>query len=280
MIVALCIVLVVLIIIFLYWQDNGVKATGYAYLYKKIPPAFDGFKIVHISDLHNKKFGSGQRRLVEVVQNAAPDMIVISGDLIDCHRTDIESAMELIHAAVQIAPVYYVPGNHECKSNVYGELSPKLQEAGVSVLNNQSAQIRHADATITVLGAIDIEFLKKDKKSKPIEEFVASLTDLCSHKEGFTMLLSHRPEYLELYASQDVDLVFSGHAHGGQVRLPFIGGLFAPGQGWTPAYTSGLYRKDATTLLVSRGLGNSEFPFRVFNRPEVVALTLHTENNS
>lgn len=278
MIVALCIVLAgAAVACFLYWQDNAVSATQYTYSNKKIQPAFDGFKIVHISDLHNKRFGAGQRRLVKIVRDAVPDIIVITGDLIDCHRLDLQSAMELAHAAVQIAPVYYAPGNHEKKSNLYGELSPLLEAAGIHVLNNQSAQISRGDAVITVLGVRDIEFLKKTKKSCPIEEFRTVLAELCRQKAGFSILLAHRPEHFKEYASQDVDLVFSGHAHGGQVRLPYVGGLYAPEQGWRPKYTSGIYYLQHSALLVSRGLGNSEFPFRVFNRPEVVVLTLHAK---
>jgi len=110
-----------------------------------------------------------------------------------------------------------------------------------------------------------------------LDEFRTLLADVCREKTGFSILLAHRPEYLELYAAQNIDIVFSGHAHGGQIRLPVIGGLFAPGQGWNPKYTCGFYRQKETTLVVSRGLGNSEFPFRVFNRPEIVILTLKTK---
>ncbi len=276
MIVAFCIVLALLLAGFLYWQDNGIMATKYEHFNKKIPPALDGFKIVHFSDLHNKRFGKSQRKLAEIVRWEKPDLIVITGDLIDCHRPNIPAAMELIHAAVKIAPVYYAPGNHECKSNLYGELLPELLKAGVHVLNNQSAQVQSGEAVFTIFGVRDIEFLKKTK-IYPVKEFHDLLQNVCNEKEGFSMLLAHRPEHFELYASQNIDLVFSGHAHGGQIRLPYIGGLYAPEQGWRPKYTSGFYYLNHSALLVSRGLGNSEFPFRVFNRPEIVVLTLHTK---
>lgn len=277
MIVVLCILAIAAIIWFLYWQDNAVLATKYAYSNKKITSALNGFKIVHISDLHNKQFGKHQQRLLDIVRNAAPDIIIISGDLIDCHRTDIDSAMELIYPAVQIAPVYFAPGNHECKSHIYGELFPRLETAGVHVLNNGSAQVRHNNTAFTILGVMDIEFLKKNKEKTPVEDFYSVLTDLCKQKTDFSVLIAHRPEHFEKYASQDVDLVLSGHAHGGQVRLPLIGGLFAPQQGWHPKYTSGMHSLNNTTMVISRGLGNSEFPFRVFNRPEVVVITLQTD---
>lgn len=280
MIVALCIIIIAAVAVFLYWQDNGVAATKYSYSNKKIPPAFDGFKIVHISDLHNKRFGKDQKSLVKIIDDSKPDIIVITGDIIDCHRTNLKSAMELVRAAVKIAPVYYAAGNHECKSNLYDKLSPMLEAAGVHVLNNQSAEISRQGAVITVMGVRDIEFLKQTQKSKALNKFRAVLSDVCKQKAGFTMLLAHRPELFQEYASQNVELVFSGHAHGGQVRLPVIGGLFAPGQGWKPKYTGGFYYINSSALLVSRGLGNSEFPFRVFNRPEVILLTLYTKKPS
>jgi len=266
------------IAVFLYCQDNGIQTTTYTYFSKKLPVAMNGFKIVHLSDLHNKRFGKNQRRLQKTIGSLSPDVILITGDIIDCHRTDLKAAMELIRAAVQIAPVYYAPGNHECKSNQYGRLSPMLAEAGVHVLNNRAVKTQCKGADFTLAGVKDIEFLKETKKSKPTKEFGALLADVLNNKTGFTMLLAHRPEYFDLYASQGADLVFSGHAHGGQIRLPLIGGLFAPGQGWNPKYTAGLYYIHSSAMFVSRGLGNSEFPFRMFNRPEVVAVTLKTGN--
>lgn len=274
MVFLLCAVVAICIGLFLYWQDSDIVTTNFTYISKELPPAFDGFKIVQVSDLHNKSFGKDQSYLIKKVKAAAPDMIVVTGDLIDSHRPDTDAAMAFIRQAEGIAPVYFVPGNQEMRSDVYEQLSGQLGQAGVILLNNQRANINRKDGSITVIGLQDIEFLKETRKSKPVQKFQAILADIKKDVPGFTLLLSHRPEYLDMYASQNINLVLSGHAHGGQIRLPFLGGLYAPGQGWLPKYTAGSYTEIVTTMFVSRGLGNSEFPFRVFNRPEIVAVTL------
>jgi predicted MPP superfamily phosphohydrolase len=261
---------------FINWQNNNIVTTNLAYTHKKIPEEMDGFKIVHLSDLHNKKFGKDGADLKEEVTNAAPDIIVITGDLIDYHRTNIPSAMQSIADMVKIAPVYYVPGNHEAMSGVYEKLSAILKKAGVTVLQNESVRLQKGGAFITLAGAADVTFIDKAKGEPAYKAFEKNLAALRAQAKGFSILLSHRPECLDLYVRQGFDLVFSGHAHGGQVRFPGLGGLFAPGQGLFPKYTAGMHRKDGTALVVSRGLGNSEFPIRVFNRPEIVTLTLYS----
>lgn len=270
----ICICVAALTILFLYWQDNDIITTNISYTNNKIPSVFSGFKILQVSDLHNKKFGKDQSWLIRKIEEADPDIIVITGDLIDYHRLDVDTAMSFINKVIKISPVYYVPGNHERYSGLYDQLSEQLMQAGITVLNNQKVELNRQGDFITVIGVMDAEFVKQTKKSKPGGQFRLNLSELLKDTEGFSILLSHRPEHLELYAQENADLVFCGHAHGGQIRLPFLGGLFAPGQGWLPKYTSGLYTKGNTSMIVSRGLGNSEFPFRVFNRPELVLVTL------
>jgi predicted MPP superfamily phosphohydrolase len=276
--IVLYICLAALAVWFFYWQDNDIVTTNISFANKKIPSVFEGFKILQVSDLHNKNFGKNQFRLIQKIKDLAPDTIVITGDLIDCHRPDVETAMVFIRQAVRIAPVYYVPGNQEARTDEYENLAGKLKAAGALLLENAGVRIGRYGETINLTGAQDIEFLKTGKKGKPLQAFKKRLDYLAPDEEGFTILLSHRPEYLNLYASENVDLVFSGHAHGGQVRLPFLGGLYAPGQGLLPKYTSGLYTQGDTSMIVSRGLGNSEFPLRVFNRPELILVTLAAGN--
>ena len=261
---------------FFLWQNNGLVTTSIALQSTRLPESFNGFRIAHISDLHNKRFGEDQKDLVRAVQQAEPDLIVITGDLIDKRRTDIATAMEFIHQAVKIAPVCYVPGNHEAQSGRYGDLLPQLSLAGVTVLNDASFHIEQEGDSICILGIRDPSFWSQDSAvSEPL--FRKTLDRLSHDSRGmYTILLSHRPELLDLYAFQKIDLVFSGHAHGGQIRLPLIGALFAPDQGLFPRYTSGLYTEQSTSLIVSRGLGNSLFPLRLFNRPELVLVTLQT----
>lgn len=257
----------VLIIAFCIWQNNDIVTTEMEFTSKDAPSAFDDFRILQVSDLQNKQFGREQQRLLELSKQAVPDIIVITGDLMDGHSNEMESAMEYAEGAVDIAPVYFISGNHEWLSGRYEELIERLAAAGVTVLDNSSAALESNGEIIELLGL-------KDPTFGGDEQFLKQLKVLAADKSGFRILLSHHPEYIEAYAKYDIDLVFSGHAHGGQIRLPFIGGLFAPGQGFFPKYTSGLYKVGETSMAVSRGLGNSNFPLRVFNRPELVVVTL------
>ncbi len=251
---------------FLYWQDNGLMVSHQIYR-GNVPRAFHGYKILLISDLQNKRFGKGQKHLIYKTECTAPDMIVITGDLIDRNRTNLDAAMELIHAIVDIAPVYYVSGNHEHQSGRFAELSERLRKAGVKILDNGKSVVERKEDTITLLGL-------SDKSVNPYYKMALRTLKKGGKEDDFTVLLSHRPELFMDYVDAGVDLACCGHAHGGQTRLPFIGGLFAPHQGLCPKYTKGMYRKGKTAMVVSRGLGNSTFPFRIFNRPELVEITL------
>lgn len=260
---------IAVLIVFCRWQNNGIVVTFIDYSENKVPQELDGYTILHISDLHNKAFGEGQKKIVEIIARIHPDIIAVTGDIIDKRRTGTGPALLLAGQAVHIAPVYYVPGNHEKQSGEYERISGRLKACGVSVIANDSAQIKKNGAAFTLIGVKDREFYKNKK------DYTRRLASLAKdHPNGFRLLLSHRPEMMEIYAKLGFDLVLTGHAHGGQWRLPLIGGLFAPHQGIFPKYTSGLYKKRATGMVVSRGLGNSGFPLRLFNRPELVVITL------
>lgn len=258
--------------IFCWWQNNDLVITEIDYINDKIPQSFGGYRIVQISDLHNKEFGQGNARLLAAIRAARPDLVVITGDLVDRRRTDIEVARSFAIEAVKIAPVCYVAGNHE-QALVYSELRNLLTGAGVTVLDNVGVILERQGEEIALLGLADPAFLASAYNADAI--FAKNLEDLMAEYEGmFTILLSHRPEKIGLYSQHGVDLVFAGHAHGGQFRLPLIGGLAAPHQGLFPKYTSGMYQEKSTAMVVSRGLGNSLFPLRLFNRPELVVVTL------
>jgi len=260
------IVLAGMSVVFLYWQNNDILTTRIDYENKKIPTAFNGFVIVQISDLHNMRFGKDQNVLLKQIRDTNPDLIAVTGDVIDNIRTDFAVAMEFLRGAVQIAPVYYVPGNHEARISNYDELVRLMRDAGVNILENKQIRLEREGTSIELTGIIDPFF-------QAAEDSLESLD--FSDPSVFRILLSHRPELIKLYASNKIDLVLTGHAHGGQIRIPYLmAGLIAPNQGFFPKYTSGLYIASETTEIVSRGLGNSTFPFRVFNRPEIVVVTL------
>lgn len=253
--------------VFLYWQNNGLMLTQMTYR-GEIPTGFDGFRILHLSDLQNKVFGRKQKPLLRQIEASAPDIIVLTGDLLDRHkgRTDVDGAMSFVYEIMKIAPVYFVSGNHEHQSGVWNVLMEELNAAGVKVLDNGKSILERNGDIITLLGL-------EDKKVN--RHYDKLLHILMQGPGGFHILLSHRPELFETYVKENVDLVFSGHAHGGQIVFPFFRkGIFAPHQGFFPKYTEGMYEKDGTVMVVSRGLGNSGFPFRIFNRPELIELTL------
>ncbi|MGG0262735.1 metallophosphoesterase [Bacillus mycoides] len=261
--------------IFLYLQNNLISITEVKITSSKIPSSFKGYKILQISDLHNEKFGDNQDVLIQKVKSINPDIIAITGDLIDSKSYDAEMSMQVIRELVKEYPVYFVTGNHEKWSGKYNSLEKKLKKQHVTVLRNEHVIIQKGGHEINLLGIDDPEFNTGDIDEGSIVKDAIVKAKIETQPDRYNVLLSHRPEFLEEYAEEKVDLVLSGHAHGGQVRLPFIGGLVAPNQGILPKYTAGLYEQQNTSMIVSRGLGNSIIPQRVFNRPEIVVVQLN-----
>jgi uncharacterized protein len=266
------------LIAFLYHQNNAISVTKISIESSKIPASFDEYKIVHLSDLHSKLFGEDQKRLVKKIRESEPDLIVYTGDLIDKRRDERPSYI-LMEELVNIVPVYFVTGNHEWDDETaYGSLETELKRLGVHVLRNQHDTIQIGNDEVYILGVDDPLILENDYETEILpEEAIESVLNQLPNENNFTLLLSHRTELFEMYAQYDIDLTFSGHAHGGQFRLPFIGGLFAPNQGYFPKYTSGKHRLDDSQLVISRGLGNSNIPQRIFNLPEIVVVTLKSQ---
>ena len=267
-------VLIVLAILFVFWQNNSLVISEHDYINESLPSDFDGFKIAHISDLHNKSFGKDQIRLLEKLKGVSPDMIVITGDLIDRRKYDLDLAMMFIEGAVDVAPVYYVSGNHEAWSGEFSLIKESLLSAGVSVLDNEKLKITKGHSWINILGVSDPDFLTSSYIDGTNISDMSKKLEQWSAEQGFKILLSHRPELLDLYSHNKMDLIFTGHAHGGQFRIPLMGGLVAPDQGLFPEFTSGLHTRGSSTMFISRGLGNSIVPIRIFNRPEIIAVTL------
>lgn len=263
-------------LVFCIWQNNAITTTKIDYSNAKIPEEFNGYRIVHISDLHNKEFGKNQEGLLKKIHAVSPDIIVITGDLIDRRKYDLETAMVFINGAVEIAPVYYVSGNHEAWSGEYENIRENLKSAGVHILDDTKATLSKGQGKIEILGLSDPDFLTtsylEGTNISKLREHLQLLSDFV-----FQILLCHRPELFDIYVKENIDLIFSGHAHGGQFRIPFVGGLVAPDQGLFPKYTSGAYTQNKSTMIVSRGLGNSIIPIRIFNRPEIVVVTLRNE---
>ena len=244
---------------------------------EKIPAAFDGFVLCQVSDVHNEARGEGNAALLRALREAAPDLICITGDFLDSRRTDLDFALELAGQLAEIAPAVYVTGNHEARLKDLSALEAGLAARGVQVLRDDWTPLARGGEEIALLGLDDPGFAAGEDwtLAEGLDQTQARLSALLAQAgDRFSLVLSHRPELLPAYADAGADLVLSGHAHGGQVRLPGIGGLFAPGQGILPRLTSGVHARGETRLVVSRGLGNSSFPLRVFNPPEIVTVTL------
>ena len=268
-------VLVILCLgIWILWGNIALEVNEYEIVSDRIPEAFAGFRIAQVSDLHNKDFGEGYGQLLTLLSEINPDIIVVTGDLIDSRRTDLDVALEFAWQAGKIARVYYVSGNHEARVPEYEDLKTGLVKAGVVILENQKVQITREGESITLMGIDDPSF-QEDYLFGDSESVVRqAIYDLQNESDGYTILLSHRPELFDLYVETEMDLVFSGHAHGGQFRLPFIGGLAAPNQGLFPKYDAGVFSENDTHMVVSRGIGNSIIPLRFNNPPEIVVVKL------
>lgn len=269
--------LLLLIILWTIWGNVTVGVTRYSVTSNKLPDYFDGFRIVVVSDLHNASFGSDNSQILRKIEGEQPDIIAITGDLIDSSKTDIETATALVHKLTQIAPCYYVTGNHEAwVGTKFKELEEKLIAESVQILRDKVIQLEKGNQTIQLAGLDDPDFTDRDSiVQQSMLQLKINQMDLT---EEFCILLSHRPETFQAYVEEGVDLVLSGHAHGGQFRLPFIGGIVAPNQGMFPKYDAGIYTQNNTTMIVSRGIGNSIIPIRFNNRPELVSIELRCED--
>lgn len=258
---------------FLLWivyQNKNIQITKYDITNSKIPKSFDKFRIVQISDYHNGTFTRNNEKLIQKLSNCNPDIIVITGDLFDGKDEDFSLCFDLTERLIKLAPVYFVTGNHEKSIKEYQDLKQHLEEIGVTVLEDEITPIERNGESISLLGIQDLNF---QKKMKNIQNVIQGLMK----ENTYNILLSHRPEIFEDYVSSNVDLVFTGHTHGGQFRIPFIGGIYAPHQGFFPKYDAGLFVKNNTTMIINRGLGQSSIPLRFNNNPEIVLVELHSK---
>ena len=257
------------------WGNAAIGVTRYTVKKATLPTAFNGLRIAVVSDLHSAEFGKNNRRLTRLIRDAAPDLIAVTGDITDEMRPDIPGAAHTAALLAEIAPVFFVTGNHESRmGEMYPGLEERLLSAGVTVLRDRTVPLTRGDSSILLVGLDDPLFVGPDPidSTAVLSEKLRAL-DLPA---GFTVLFSHRPEAFAAYTENKIDLVLCGHAHGGQIRFPFAGGLFAPHQGFFPKYDAGTYTENGTTMIVSRGLGNSKIPVRVNDRPELVLVDLYT----
>ena len=260
-----------------YMENQALELNSYTISSQRLPTAFEGFRIAQVSDLHNAEMGENNEKLLTALQDSHPDIIVLTGDLIDSRKTKVDVALDFVENALQIAPCYYVTGNHEARVQEYTALKEGLTSLGVEVLENARTEVEFSGERIAILGVDDPSFQEDYLFGDAETVMRGNLSTLTSETDSFTILLSHRPELFDIYVEFGIDVVFSGHAHGGQFRLPLIGGSFAPNQGFFPKYDGGIFTQGRTNMVVSRGVGNSIIPFRINNKPEVILIELIKE---
>lgn len=281
-----------------YLANQQVYITTYEITDEEIPEAFDGYRIVQVTDVHSIRSQEQADELFGKIVAEQPDAVVLTGDLLDStYYTEENNALkagesskmagqdtvDFVARLTEHYYVYFVYGNHEMVLLDDIDNNPfklAMEEIGVIFLNNDGVKISKEDESIYMLGIQDPATLYKDSDYAECdthsERINAMLNNVMALREEdlYTVLLSHRPEYFDEYIRFNADLILTGHAHGGQVRLPGVGGLYAPGQGWFPEYTEGLYMAGEVSMIIGRGIGDSTEVPRVFNPPEINTIIL------
>lgn len=274
-IIIIVMAVIIAIGVFLYLQNNIIDITKYNLKYDK---ADEPIRIVQLSDLHSKPF----KKVLKKIDEIKPDIICITGDYINDREKNKKKMLKYAKALVARAKVYYITGNHERRLENFDELMDELAEVGFIVLLNRVSVYNDK--------GFEIDFLGLDENQANFDDYKARKKGIFEYKDmspyfkqlnelgGYKIVLSHYPENFEgvkemNYSQYDFDLQLSGHAHGGQFCLPFIGPVYSPGQGLKPKYAKGSFG-NRPKLIVSRGLGNAEFPFRLFNHPEINVINI------
>lgn len=274
-IIIIVMAVIIAIGVFLYLQNNIIDITKYNLKYDK---ADEPIRIVQLSDLHSKPF----KKVLKKIDEIEPDIICITGDYINDREKNKKKMLKFAKALVARAKVYYITGNHERRLENFDELMDALSKVGFIVLLNRVSVYNDK--------GFEIDFLGLDENQANFDDYKARKKGTFEYKDmslyfkqldelgGYKIVLSHYPENFEgvkemNYSQYDFDLQLSGHAHGGQFCLPFIGPVYSPGQGLKPKYAKGSFG-NRPKLIVSRGLGNAEFPFRLFNHPEINVINI------
>ena len=268
-------VVILLMMGVLLWRSNRLlQITTWEASFPNLPPGFDGCKIVVLSDLHGATFGSDGEELFRKTAALKPEYIFFLGDLEDSLRGAVPGYAERVADGLSaIAPTYYITGNHEWAIGAVPELKERLTEHGLTVLSNTFVTLERGGDSL-ILAGIDDPNGRADQKSP--QELAREIYD--AYENPFWFLLAHRNNLFPTrYSSLHANMVFSGHGHGGLIRLPFTDGLISTDRKLFPTWTAGFYEKDGSRLFVTRGLGNSGRTFRLFNRPEIALITLHRD---
>lgn len=238
----------------------------------KTDKLYHSFRIVQLTDLHNRTFGKKNENLIRKIEAIDPDLICMTGDMVNrFDKNSVVRVLELVQDLSEDFPVYFSYGNHECSyRDRYGEIRGELEKAGAIVLDNEGTKTDVNGETIAVGGASSYALIEQDKNPEEYE-FLKNF----EQETAFKLLLCHIPAGMLLWnalPNWDVDLVLSGHEHGGQIRLPGIGGLYSQDEGLFPRYTEGKFEDSGHTLILSKGLGSGKIIPRIGNPPEITVI--------
>lgn len=260
------IMLVLLVLFIAFGISDRVEITHYTIESQRLPSAFDGMKIVQISDYHNSDFGDSQKAFIQSIAAQAPDMIFLTGDIVDKRNTNTQATYEMLQGISQIAPCYFVTGNHETaevSAQSYAQLKVWMEELQITDLD---------DSTVTfAVGGESIQIHGQRYRSKYVADFLSP-----ADRGRFNVFLYHGADSFDLIAPFGYDLVFAGHTHGGLVRLPVVGGILGNDMKFFPKYDGGIFVSGDSTMVCSRGIGGSA-P-RLYNNPEIVVVTLKVQD--
>lgn len=270
----ICLLGALFVLLYALWDGYHIDRSAYTAVSDDLPEAFRGFRVTELSDLHNRSFGKNYARLLKAVRETEPDLIAIDGDLFDEQTEDIRALDPLLRGLCAIAPVYYVTGNHEWITENLPETLDHFRALGVTVLENEYVVLERDGQRIAVAGVHDPNGPWDMKSKKTLAaEIRAELGE-----DAYILMLAHRNGQMAEWTSLGVQTVLTGHGHGGLIRLPFVGGLIGVDRELFPVYDAGMFRAGATTMIVSRGLGNSVPVPRLFNGPDLPVITLEREN--
>ncbi len=262
---------------------NKILSVSRYIMQTDFPEAFHGARIVQISDLHQEAFGSDNYRLIQKISKLQPDIILVTGDIVTSGDTDVTIAKNTMVQIAQIAPTFFCMGNHEqylswLNPTLYTSLTNAMTKAGVHILDNTSYTWNRGSDVVSISGYTPDMMTYAGREALSAEGISLSEPELLLSKLGKSkenqLLLAHNPDFFESYAAWGADVVFSGHIHGGIVRMPFLGGLINPTSEWFPKYDAGLYESGTSKMVLNRGLGNSVFPWRILNLPDISLITI------
>lgn len=273
--------LIAFFLVEVYIDSNILEISNFSIKDNKIPDKFSGYKILHLSDLHSKSFGNKNDKLVEKINEINPNIIVMTGDMVNCNDTNFDNFFELVKVLSKKYEIYYIVGNHEQNMKKVNKnvITDFLKSNGVKVLDNEKVDLKIDDEKINLFGSwCNLKYYSSNAESKNYvfskEVMEKIMEDAPINTDEYNILLAHNPNFIESYADWGADLTLSGHIHGGMVRIPFIGGIFSPDTMFFPKYDNGMYEVSGKKLIVSRGLGRGVRGFRFFNKPEMILITL------